>query len=70
MTYDVMGDESLVTRGPVTSMFANSGDGIGAMLQVDFDYNVTTDEYIAEVSPMAEQFAAVDGLRWKTWIPQ
>ena len=68
VTYEVMGDESLVTRAPVTSMFTNSGDGIGAMLQVDFDYNVSTDEYIAEVSPMADQFAAVDGLRWKTWI--
>ncbi|NJN84557.1 MAG: hypothetical protein HC802_21245 [Caldilineaceae bacterium] len=66
--FDVMGAESLVTRGPVTSQFVNSGEGIGAMLQVDFDYNVTTDEYIAEVSPMADQFAAIDGLRWKSWI--
>ena len=63
-----MGDESLITRAPVTSMVANKGDGIGAMLQVDFDYNVSTEEYIAAVSPMAEQFAAVEGLRWKTWI--
>mgnify|MGYP003571987796 CR=1 FL=1 len=68
MVYDVMGDESLVTRGPVTSMFANSGDGVGAMLQVDFDINVSAEEYVAAVSPMADQFAAVEGLRWKTWI--
>jgi hypothetical protein len=49
-------------------MFANSGEGIGSMLQVDFDYNVPTEDYIADVSAMAEDFAAVDGLRWKTWI--
>lgn len=59
--------ESLATHGRITSVTENSGAGIGAMLQVNFSYNVTAAEFMAEVSPLAEQFAAAEGLRWKIW---
>jgi uncharacterized OsmC-like protein len=39
-----------------------------AILQIGFTYNVDTEDYIAEVSPLAEDFAAVEGLRWKIWL--
>ena len=59
--------ESIVTHAPIEGEIVNSGEGIGTMLQVNFTYNVPTDDYIAEVSPLAEQFADADGLRWKIW---
>ena len=37
------------------------------MLDITFSYNVPFDEFEAEVSPLAEQFAATDGLIWKIW---
>ncbi len=42
------------------------GEGT-ALLDITFTYNVPTDEFQAEVSPLAEQFAAADGLVWKIW---
>ena len=36
--------------------------------QLNFKYNVPTDKYVAAVSPLANQFAAVPGLRSKVWI--
>ena len=38
------------------------------ILQINFRFSVTADEYTAAVSKMAEDFAKVDGLRWKVWI--
>lgn len=38
------------------------------MLQLNFKFSVTGDEYTQAVSPLAEKFAAVPGLRWKIWI--
>ena len=38
------------------------------MLQVNFNFNVSVEEYDKLVTGMAEQFAKVDGLRWKIWI--
>ncbi|UCC80286.1 MAG: YdhR family protein [Candidatus Zixiibacteriota bacterium] len=38
------------------------------ILQINFRFSVTPDEYTSAVSEMAEDFAAVDGLRWKVWI--
>ena len=38
-----------------------------SLLDISFNYNVPTDEFQAEVSPLAEQFAATDGLLWKIW---
>ena len=43
-------------------------ENVGVVLEVDFTYNfATADEYIAAVAPLAEQWAAVPGLLWKTW---
>lgn len=38
------------------------------ILQVNFRFGVAADEYTAAVSELAEDFAKVDGLRWKVWI--
>lgn len=40
----------------------------GRILQLNFKFNVSPSEYEGAVSPLAEQFAAVPGLRWKIWI--
>ena len=38
------------------------------VLQLNFKYDVSAEDYIGAVTPLAEQFAAVPGLRWKVWI--
>jgi len=38
------------------------------ILQLNFKFNVTKAEYEGAVSPLADKFAAVDGLVWKIWI--
>jgi hypothetical protein len=38
------------------------------LMQLNFKYDVSADDYIGAVAPLAEQFAAVPGLRWKIWI--
>jgi hypothetical protein len=38
------------------------------MLQLNFKFSVTGDEYTQAVTPLAEKFAEVPGLRWKIWI--
>ena len=38
------------------------------LLQVNFTFNVTRPEYEGAVGPLAEDFAALDGLVWKVWI--
>ena len=65
--YAVMAAESLITHAPVGAETLNEAEGIGTMLQINFTYNVPVEEYIAEVAPLAEQFAAAAGLRWKIW---
>ncbi len=40
----------------------------GKILQLNFKFNVTRAEYEQAVSPLADKFAAVDGLRWKIWL--
>lgn len=40
----------------------------GTVLQVNFKLNVSPAEYETTVSPMADAFAEVDGLRWKLWL--
>ncbi len=40
----------------------------GKILQLNFKFNVTKAEYEGAVSPLADKFAAVAGLRWKIWI--
>ncbi len=65
--YAIMQAESMVTHAPIAGEIANDADGVGTMLQINFTYNVPTDEFIGEVSPLAEDFAAAEGLRWKIW---
>ena len=44
-------------------------EATGMILEVDFTYDFdTAEEFIAEVSPLAEAYAAVEGMRWKIWI--
>ncbi len=38
------------------------------LLQLNFKFNVTRADYEGAVSPLADQFAAVPGLRWKIWM--
>ena len=38
------------------------------MLQVNFNYSVTKEEYQQAVAPLADKFANVPGLKWKIWI--
>ena len=38
------------------------------MLQLNFKFSVTGDQYTDAVSPLAEEFAALPGLRWKIWM--
>jgi len=40
----------------------------GTVLQVNFKVNVSPAEYEKTVTPMADAFAEVDGLRWKVWL--
>lgn len=40
----------------------------GRIMQLNFKFSVTGAEYEQAVSPLADQFAAVDGLRWKIWM--
>ena len=69
-SYGVMADETGVTHGPISlaSIAAlTPAEDPGVLLEVNFSYNVTPEEYAATVSPLAEQFAASEGLRWKIW---
>lgn len=38
------------------------------LIQLNFKFSVSKDEYEQAVSPLAEKFAAVEGLRWKIWM--
>ena len=40
----------------------------GKILQINFKFKVSGAEYKQAVSPLANEFAAVAGLRWKIWI--
>lgn len=40
----------------------------GKILQINFKFNVSRAEYEQAVSPLAGDFAAVTGLRWKIWL--
>jgi len=37
-------------------------------MQLNFKFSVSGSEYEQAVSPLANQFAAVAGLRWKIWM--
>jgi hypothetical protein len=38
------------------------------LLQLNFAFTVSADEYAAAVTPLAEAFADVKGMVWKIWI--
>lgn len=38
------------------------------IVQLNFRFSVTGAEYQQAVAPLAEQFAALPGLRWKIWM--
>ncbi|MEN8240535.1 MAG: YdhR family protein [Chloroflexota bacterium] len=40
----------------------------GILLQLNFKFSVTGEEYEGAVSPLADQFAALPGLVWKIWM--
>jgi hypothetical protein len=40
----------------------------GRILQLNFRFSVSGSEYEGAVSPLADQFAALAGLRWKIWM--
>ncbi len=40
----------------------------GRLLQLNFRFGVSAADYEGAVAPLAEQYAAVPGLRWKIWI--
>lgn len=69
LPYDIMAAESRVTNAPMMGATdAAEAETPGAILEVAFTYDfATADEYITAVSPLAEQWNAVPGLRWKTW---
>lgn len=41
---------------------------MSAILQLNFKFDVTAADYEKTVSALAEDFAAVPGLRWKVWL--
>ncbi len=38
------------------------------IIQLNFKYSVTAEEYEGAVTPLVSEFAAVPGLRWKVWM--
>lgn len=40
----------------------------GTIVQLNFRLHVSAAEYEQAVAPLADQFAALDGLRWKVWM--
>lgn len=40
----------------------------GKILQLNFKFSVSRAEYEQAVAPLASEFAAVSGLRWKIWM--
>jgi hypothetical protein len=40
----------------------------GTLLQLNFTFRVSASEYEQAVTALADQFAALEGLRWKIWM--
>jgi uncharacterized OsmC-like protein len=58
---------TLSLAAPIDVIHVGMDDKVGALLEVNFKYNVPTADFQAAIAPLAEQFAAADGLRWKIW---
>lgn len=48
----------------VTHKLAGEGE---ALLNISFTYDMSAEEFQAEMSPLTEEFAGVEGLLWKIW---
>ena len=40
----------------------------GRIMQLNFKFSVSSDEYTQAVSALVDEFAALPGLRWKIWM--
>ena len=40
----------------------------GTIMQLNFKLHVSADQYEQAVAALADQFAALNGLRWKIWM--
>jgi hypothetical protein len=38
------------------------------MLQINFNFSVSKEQYQEAVAPLADKFANLPGLKWKVWI--
>ena len=38
------------------------------LLQVNFNYSVSKEEYKEAIAPLVDKFAQLPGLKWKVWI--
>jgi len=58
---------TLSLAAPIDIIHVGMDDKTGVLLEIDFKYKVSAADFQAAVSPLAKEFAAVDGLRWKIW---
>ena len=40
----------------------------GNILQINFNFKVSADEYMQAVAPLASEIAQVPGMQWKVWL--
>ena len=54
------------------AMAQDAGDGTSdtglSVLQINFTFDMSAEEYEATVAPLAEPIAHVEGLLWKVWV--
>jgi len=68
--FGVMVEPTAITRGPIgEKTVLGKKPNEPKILQINFKYNdLTAEEYVQAVSPLAGDIAAVGGLIWKVWI--
>ncbi len=57
---------TLVRATDIEVSYKLSGEGT-ALLAISFAYDMPTEEFRSAISPLAADFAATDGLKWKIW---
>jgi hypothetical protein len=67
-THTYQSHDSGVTKGYANNNFYGGTAMSARIIQLNFKYSVTGEEYEGAVQPLASEFAAVPGLRWKVWI--
>ncbi|MEZ4581116.1 MAG: hypothetical protein R3A10_05620 [Caldilineaceae bacterium] len=50
-----------MTHGPVGTIMAATSGPVGKVLQIHFQYDITSDEYRAAATSLADTFAQLDG---------